>query len=256
MHLYDKQGQPMYEVPYANPKKGMRATTLRDARKQGWIPSVTTVIGILDKPGLNFWKQTKVLESALSLKQGKESDDVFMARIRQAAKEKSTKAAEEGTRIHDALEKAFNGEKVPIHYLHITNKVTSDVYNYFGVTKGWVAEASFGHKDGYGGKVDLSNKLINVVLDFKTKEQFKRSKAGVITRMAYDEHCMQLHAYGKGLGFKNPNLYNLFVEYSGETCFHPWNKGEIERGAEMFDLCLKLWMLIKNYNCSWEEEWI
>ena len=39
-HWYDKEGNPQYEI---EGKTGMRNTTLRDARKYEWVPSVSTV---------------------------------------------------------------------------------------------------------------------------------------------------------------------------------------------------------------------
>ena len=51
-HWYKQDGSPCYEVPYADPKKGMRSTTIRDARKLNLVPSVTTILQVMDKPGL------------------------------------------------------------------------------------------------------------------------------------------------------------------------------------------------------------
>ncbi len=253
MHWYNQQGEACYTITGQNGKE--RDTNLRDARKIGLVPSVTTVLNVLAKPGLEFWKINQAINSALTLPwKDNVSQDIQTAKIRTDAKEIGKQAAEEGTRIHDALEKSFNGEKVPKKYLDLTSKVKNDVYNYFGTDIGWVAEASFAHKNGYGGKVDLSNSALNVVLDFKTKEAFKRTKIGVVQRMAYDEHCMQLAAYSEGLGFKNPSLINLFVEYTGSTMFHAWKKKDIERCFKMFNTCLELWKLQKKYDCGWEEK--
>ncbi len=38
-HWYDTDGNPHYEI---EGKTGIRNTTLRDARKHGWVPSVST----------------------------------------------------------------------------------------------------------------------------------------------------------------------------------------------------------------------
>ena len=40
-HWYTKEGTACYEVPYADPSKGMRSTTLADARKLKLLPSVS-----------------------------------------------------------------------------------------------------------------------------------------------------------------------------------------------------------------------
>ena len=54
MHWYDREGKPQHFVPSKNGK--LRASTLRDARKHGWMPSVTSVLDIMAKPGLDQWK--------------------------------------------------------------------------------------------------------------------------------------------------------------------------------------------------------
>ena len=53
-HWYTKDGTPAYTTMG---KTGERNTTLRDARKLGLLPSVTTIIGQLSKTGLNTWLQ-------------------------------------------------------------------------------------------------------------------------------------------------------------------------------------------------------
>ena len=52
-HWYDHDGNPMYTIIGANGKE--RNTTLRDAKKEGFVPSVTTIIGIAAKPSLENW---------------------------------------------------------------------------------------------------------------------------------------------------------------------------------------------------------
>ena len=42
---------------------------LRDARKHGYVPSVTTIIGMAAKPSLENWKINQALNSAITLKQ-------------------------------------------------------------------------------------------------------------------------------------------------------------------------------------------
>lgn len=244
MHLYDKEGKPVYEVPYSNPKKGMRKTNLRDARKLSLVPSVTSVLDILDKPGLNIWLQDRVLESALTMTRNEdETDKVFIARIKKDSKETSLLARDKGSAIHDALESVFKGRVVTKEYRGIANKVHGDVITHFGQDDFWEAEQSFSHEIGYGGKVDLNNKEINVVLDFKTKEIMK-------DKMAFDDQCTQLAAYCEGLKMPDARLVNVFVGYDGKTVFHEWKNEEKERCWNMFKACLELWKLQKRYNPS------
>jgi len=244
MHLYSQDGEPVYKVPYADKKRGLRDATLRDAKKLGLFPSVTEILKILDKPGLNNWLQDRVLESALTLPRDKgEADADYMKRIKQDSKELSLLARDEGTRIHDALESVFKGRTVDRKYRSIAENVKREVCDYFGVEDGWVAEESFAHSLGYGGKVDLSHRVFDVVIDFKTKEELK-------PQMAFDEHIMQLTAYRHGLRMPVAVPVNVFVDYDGNVVIHEWNddKGEITRGWEMFKTCLNLWQLQKRYN--------
>ena len=63
-HWYKKDGSPAYTTLG---KTGERATTLRDARKLGLLPSTTGIIRQLSSAGLDLWKQQQVLLAALTL---------------------------------------------------------------------------------------------------------------------------------------------------------------------------------------------
>ena len=54
-HWYLRDGTPYHEVERAD-GKGMRSATLRDARKSLAFPSVTNILSILAKPGLDAWR--------------------------------------------------------------------------------------------------------------------------------------------------------------------------------------------------------
>jgi hypothetical protein len=48
-HWYAADGLPAYRIKGANGKE--RNTTVQDARSLGLVPSVTTVLGLVAKPG-------------------------------------------------------------------------------------------------------------------------------------------------------------------------------------------------------------
>jgi hypothetical protein len=78
-HWYFPDGTPLHEVARAD-GKDTRPTSLRDARKLGLFPSVTNVLSILAKPGLDAWKQ--VILAALSwMRNEDESLDDFAKRV-------------------------------------------------------------------------------------------------------------------------------------------------------------------------------
>ena len=101
----------MYEVPRAK-GDGMRPTTIADARKLGLVPSVTAIIGIAAKPGLQKWKLQQMLHAALTLPRlPDESTDAFAERVILDSEEQSKKAMERGTELHAAIEEWINGQQ-------------------------------------------------------------------------------------------------------------------------------------------------
>ncbi len=62
-HWYGESGKPQYTVIGANGKE--RDTTLRDARKLGLVPSVTTIIAGADKPALVMYRERQLLDACI-----------------------------------------------------------------------------------------------------------------------------------------------------------------------------------------------
>jgi len=109
-HWYcHKSGEPRYEIPYANGKPG-KTPTLADARKLDLVPSVTTVLGILDKPGLNNWKVDQAIYAALTnpVIHDQMPHDEMMKTIKRDASEQAKAAAQRGTDVHGAIEWQLN----------------------------------------------------------------------------------------------------------------------------------------------------
>ena len=63
-HWYRCDGTPVHRLPTAD-GQGERPTTLRDARRLKLYPSVTSILGILAKPGLEKWKLDQVALATL-----------------------------------------------------------------------------------------------------------------------------------------------------------------------------------------------
>lgn len=188
-HWYTKDGKPAYTVIGANGKE--RPATLRDARKLGLLPSVTSIIRLAAAPGLENWKIRQAVLSALT-HPGLKGTDEDIQTILADAKEEGIRAAERGTAVHAALQAAFQGEDVPQEYLPHVQGAKAALEAAYG-PQNWVAEQSFACDLGYGGKVDLA--CGHVTVDFKTKEFGKDDPLP----KPYEEHAMQLAAYGFGL---------------------------------------------------------
>lgn len=242
-HWYTRDGVPRYTVIGKNGKE--RNTTLRDARTESLVPSVTTVLNVAAKPALTAWLMNQVLMAALTLpKLTNESDDDYCKRVMQDSKEQGKAAANEGTDIHAAIQGYYDGQVVRAHEQSVQGCVDR-LQGHFG-NKPWIAERSFGHELGFGGKCDLfTNVGDGIVVDVKSKEFSDPSKVD-----AYDEHLMQLAAYRVGLGVPKARCANVFVSRSvpGLAVVKEWDAADIERGWLMFCNLLSFWTLKHKYN--------
>jgi hypothetical protein len=241
-HWYDMDGKPMYTIVGANGKE--RNTTLRDARKLNLVPSVTSIMSVAAKPGLEIWKRNQLLMAALTLpKIDGESLDEYSLRIAADAEEQGKKARETGTEIHGLIESGFvTGEPNP-YYTAVREWLD---LAYPG--EAWSSEKSFASKLGYGGKCDLHSS--KVVVDYKTKDFAEDADS---KKFVYDEHGMQLSAYGHGYGLESFQRVNIFVRPMKEGESTPLVLGYVhpveteQKDWEMFQCLLKFWQLSKNY---------
>lgn len=238
-HWYTKEGEPAYSI---EGKTGTRPTTLRDARKLGLLPSVTTIIGQLSKAGLDTWKQQQVLLSALTLpKIATETEQEWLTRVMKDSKETGRKAADRGNAIHEVIQSFY--ENVLADWPPYVKTVEQTINEHFG-NQLWTSERSFAHDDGFGGKVDLSSRhdalrgWNGAVVDFKTKD-IALDKVDV-----YFEHILQLAAYRQGLGIPNARCAIVFVNgTSNEVKLIEVEEEELQRGWECYWHLLKVYQL-------------
>jgi hypothetical protein len=239
-HWYTKDGKPAYTV---EGKTGVRNTTLRDARKLGLLPSVTTINGMLSKAGLDTWKQQQVLLAALTLPRMEgEPEQEWLSRVMQDSKATGREAAERGTAIHAIIEGYFDQIYMPEKpaYLDAIDKVLQDAFG----SQLWLPEKSFGHPLGYGGKCDLIAKETlkqgGIVVDFKTKDT-DLDKVDV-----YFEHEMQLAAYREGFFMPTARCAIVFVNgTTNQVKLIEVEEQKLQNGWECFQHLLRVYQ-IKN----------
>lgn len=199
-HWYRRDGSPAYTVIGANGTE--RATTLRDARKLGLVPSVTSIIRLAAAPGLERWKADQLLMAALTLpRRADEPEKEWVRRVYEDSREQAKMAAERGTEIHAAIERTLRGEDTGADFMPYAAAALDAITCFNGAV--WSTERSFAHPLGFGGKVDLH--APGIVLDFKTKD------GDVDDCEVYDEHRMQLAAYARGLGMPFARCAVVFV---------------------------------------------
>lgn len=257
-HWYKRDGSPCYEVPTKG--GGLRAVNLRWDRGLLLVPSVTTVTKIIDKPALNKWLRRQTALAALTLPRIEgETDDEFLDRVDIDAAAQAKAAAEEGSRVHDAIEAYYRGRPVPAEYrLHVDGAAAAIAEAFPGVDD-WIAEASFAHESGYGGKVDLHSPSTGNVVDHKGKDgDFSEvGRDGKPKRLAFDQHW-QLGAYQDGLLLPRADCANLFFSrtHPGKVKLHRWKAAEIAEGAAIFHEALRLWKRLKGYDPAFRREQI
>lgn len=248
-HWYDRSGKPAYEQRTAG--GGVRPTDLRDARRLGLVPSVTTVLSVLAKPALTNWLVEQGIMAALTLPRvDGESERDFLARIREDSKAQTRAAAEEGNRIHDACEMAIKGRAYPKAYEPHVAAVRARLAELFPDVTDWVAEQSFAHASGFGGKVDLHSPSTGITVDYKGKDgDFSDGK-----KLAYDQHW-QLAAYTRGLELPRAPCANLFVSRTHPGCVahHVWSAEDIDKGWRVFASALEAWKALRGFDPSFTD---
>jgi hypothetical protein len=230
-HWYTADGQPSYTRIAKN--GNVRNTTLADAKKEGLLPSVTTIINVLSKPGLDRWKQEQVLLASLTLPRGENEPEAdWLKRVTEDSRSTGKDAMARGTAMHSVLEAYFTQVYLP-EYPMYTHRTETALREHFG-DQFWNCEKSFAHPSGYAGKCDLYSEE-GIVVDFKTKESLKNVEV-------YPEHELQLAAYCNGLGMPNARCAIVFVSET-ETKILEINSEKIKISWEMFKNLLAFFKL-------------
>jgi hypothetical protein len=255
-HWYSLDGKPVHTQPTKD-GEGQRATTLRDARKLALLPSVTSIIGILDKPQLTRWKMREVAKAAIAIPgpQGDEPVERFADRAIEAAMSQVGEAADLGSRIHAAIENLMRGgAEEPSEELKPYVKPVLEWMRQVGVkvTHSEIVLVNAVH--GFAGRVDALftwgdgfGKL--GILDFKTKKTKEGEKVE-----AYDEHTLQLAAYAAthygAEHLQHVVAANLFISSTepGRLEVVKHDKGKLVAAYEAFCQMCAVWRFRKGYD--------
>lgn len=271
-HAYDREGNPQHSVPYKDKKrKGeMRPTTLRDIKERGWLPSVSAILGVVEKKGLDGWKKEQVAKAAFAIQlEAPYKDEVFFIQdVLELAEAKMTKARDLGTEIHGAIEqwlRNLSGVRdhenfMPdgfTHYLHV--KAAVNALRELGVWgQPFSAERTFASPLGFGGTKDFET--LSLIADFKCVDRLDK-------KLAYDDRCAQLCAYSAGslsldkinelrrfsdesYMVTNKQLVNIFISTSepGKYLIHEWSTEDKEHGWALFKACFELYKIVNRYD--------
>lgn len=200
-HWYRPDGAPMHSVVRAG-GAATRPTTLRDARRFGLYPSVTNVLSVLARPGLDAWRIEQAVQAAITLpRRHGETSDAFARRV--VASLSCHDAADLGSAVHRAIERYAKSGVVPEN---------PDVARLFVPARDWfeaevddvhAVESTVVHPEwGYGGRVDLVATLRSTgrptIVDFKT-QRTRTDRRGRFVPAFHDVWPLQLEAYRQAL---------------------------------------------------------
>jgi len=251
-HGCRRDGEPLHSVPSAKgtlQSATMRPTTLRDARKLGLLPSVTNVLGVINKPELVEWKMTQAVLAALTLPRMDGEDlGVFAKRVVEDAQSQVKGAAEFGSAFHAGAELVANTLEVDQAgpYAAWLN-LHRDWFQANCVRVVWTERVLVNAELGYAGTADL---LVEhqqhglTLVDYKTQGV----KPGYKAR-AYGSWGQQLAAYRRAIG-KPMACMNVIVNSAEPSApiEHLWSEDELRAGLESFEAALVIWRNEKSYD--------
>jgi len=262
-HWYKRDGSPCYEVPNKSKPGEMRKTKLGDARILDLLPSVTGILDMMAKPGLDRWKQEQIILACIKnpIQYG-ETEEVYAKHVSEAAKEISEKAASLGTEVHNEIEQSLilmeNPDVfvVPKPYKHEqTGPIIESFMEWLPseIQEVVKLEDPFASPLGYGGKIDIiyeTNTGRSILADFKTQS----TKPGKPVN-SYNQHGMQLAAYAKGTNRWEHRLKIIILSTTepGRIEIVDWTDRK-EEMWKLFEACLTIWKITKKYDPSWERE--
>lgn len=234
-HWYDRLGNPHH------------GAHLKEARANGYLPSVTTVLGqCWPKAGLDKWKQEQVILACLTTPRlPHEPDDAYVARILACADAEGMAAADVGTRRHKIIEDWLNGEGLHADSWDLPF-IEPFIKWYNGVSYSTLANEKVVANPamGYAGKLDIYSEFVlgeEMVIDIKNRKRL----------ITYETDAAQLAAYAWALRESGMTVTGcvsviLGTQEPGILVNH-WSVEEEDRGWEDFKCALALWKRSRNY---------
>ncbi len=253
-HWYFKDGKPSHE------------STLREARKLGLLPSVTSILSVWPKSVLETYKIEQAIMATLAFPRGEaETLENYVKRAYNESKREVEEAAIFGRRIHKACEQVNLNEGE-------IGKVDDDIYPQVfeysvwykrNVIKVYSAETTaINLIHGYAGQYDLVAEIKEhgiCVVDLKTQKfKWNKNKVPVLACNWYDTWGMQLSAYRASINNSLKDFVQGRISVAINSTKIPENKTELlqsyvwpkEEDAadfEKFLCCSNLWRAARNY---------
>lgn len=247
-HYYTITGDPAYGVD------------IKKARAEGLLPSPSTILQVMNKPGLSIWKEKLIAETALEI--GEEIKSLYrepkqqISEVLKAARAKGGEAMQLGTNIHTIAEDILNDRYKPTGH-PLMDKFglwLSDYKSQHIIRTNWTEKSvvHVGEKIAFAGRVDalVEHQEVGLaVLDWKSTK-VPRSAKGTPQPKWYDNYTVQLAAYSYAIEGK-PSPISVAIDTTPNTedgiYQKIWDPLQVERGWRIFYLLYRLWCEEKKY---------
>jgi hypothetical protein len=182
------------------------------------LPSVTSILSIIDKPGLGQWQNKVIVDElkrnlwtsnhhSVPVNVSSEHFDDARRQAQRKPREILTTSGQFGTKAHLAIEYLMRGDEVPAELVSGSDSTT--MKSLIGAFHRWHEQSQFSfveservvysQEHGYAGAVDAigyrlgdNGQCVNVVLDWKTSNR------------VYDTYALQLAAYARAFEEREP----------------------------------------------------
>ena len=249
-HWYTLTGEACHVQPNGKP------TTLREARKQNLVPSVSGILGMVEKTHLTKWKCDEMVRKCIDNPHiAGESERDYIDRIWGYKKIDQHKILDFGNRVHKAIEEfnlgKFDESKDPEIWPWLETFVRWSHQHLIRVVA--VEKTVVSKRWGFGGTIDLIAEVRGirglVIIDYKTQE-YATKKADF-----RDTYVHQLAAYRKTMR-PNPMCISLVINRSTPLPIAEkiWSPKELQRGWRLFQAANALWREEKKYEPTKESD--
>jgi len=249
LHWYDRQGNPVFDVPLKKPAKDGRTVTtptLRHAREMNLFPSVTSIRKVLATPKQVIdWMVNIAIDCGMSNR----TRDGAMAQFMM----ERDKPADAGTLLHEEvcnlLDTDYQGPTEDYQEISLDAAHSIALWMKEHDLVLTSIEEPFAHPSGFAGRVDCQMETPDgnkVIVDLKTMNNNSYTNL----RKPYDSWTFQLAGYRKGLTSHADCCIIVLNRETGMIKPFTFTKQEIDRAEEQFDLAFRLWQMERNYNPS------
>lgn len=247
-HWYTKEGHQISQVMKVD-GSGYTKCTLTHARKLDLAPGCTTIVDCADKPQLTLWLQRQAILSALTLPiRDNETESQWLERVEHDMGETARKAAEEGSKIHAAVQAFYGGQSYDKTYTDHVRGAVKTLTAACGEMS-WRAEASIVSRLGVATKIDMLSD--SWIVNWKTKDG---DLAALQKLGLYDDHAMQSAFELSCLTPRRAAIGFISRTHPGVTRIVEIPQKDLVRGMAMFRALLRYWQCKNSFRPSWASE--